>query len=113
MTCERISGVFLYWNVSIPHLSVSSESIVANEGNISIGSLQLNGLQSIAFSITRISGNPLISELLVNNVTTEMNGSTIYCSENGNETGAPLATVNVTNKGALANMFYYRLRSIV
>ena len=99
LTCERISGSFLYWNVSVPHLAVSRESIVANEGDFS--SLQFSRLHSTAFTITRTSGNPLISQLLVNNVTTEINGSTIYCSENGNETGTPMATVNVTNKGIL------------
>ena len=39
--------------------------------------------------------------MMVNNVTTAMNGSTIYYSEDGNENGAPMVTINVINKGML------------
>ena len=99
LTCERISGSLLYWTVSVPHLAITRDSIVADQGPVSTTDLQFNGLHFTAFTITRTSGNPLISQLLINNVTTGINGSTIYCSENGNENGAPMVTVNVTNKG--------------
>ena len=39
--------------------------------------------------------------MMVNNVITVMNGSTIYCSEDGNENGAPTVTLIVTNEGIL------------
>jgi hypothetical protein len=51
------------------------------------------------FNITRTSESPLISQLLINNVTTEINGSTIYCSEDGDENNAPLIAINVKYKG--------------
>ena len=51
--------------------------------------------------MTRKSDNLLISQLLINNVTTEINGSTIYCSEDGNETNAPMITINVIYKGMI------------
>ena len=97
LTCERISGSFLYWTVFIPHLAVTRESIVSTQGAISTTALQFNGLHLMEFNITRTSGNPLTSQLLINNVTTdhEINGSTIYCSEDGNENGAPAGAVNV------------------
>ena len=63
--------------------------------------LLFNGLHSIAFSIKCTSGNPLTSQIMVNvNVTTsnEINGSTIYCSEDGNENGGSMVTINVINK---------------
>ena len=99
LTCERMSGSFLFWNVSIPRLAMTRNTIVANQGAISTTDLRFNGLHSTAFNVTRTSGNPLTSQMVVNNVTTEMNGSTIYCSEDRNTNGAPIVTVNVTNKG--------------
>ena len=95
LTCEIMSGSFLYWDVSIPHLAMSRENIVSTQGAISTTALQFNGLHLTEFTVTRTSENPLTSQLLINNVTTEINGSTIYCSEDGNENGAPAVAVNV------------------
>ena len=97
LTCERINGSFLYWDVTIPRLAaMSREVIVSSIGDISIAALeQFNGLHATEFNVTRTSGSPLISQLLINNVTTEINGSTIYCSEDGDENGAPAVAVNV------------------
>jgi hypothetical protein len=108
LTCERLSGSLLYWTVSVPHLAMTRESIISSTGLTST-TLQFSGLDSTAFNITRTSGNPLISQLLINNVTTEINGSTIYCSEDGNENEneVPMATVNVINEGILLNYVFY------
>ena len=97
LTCERTSGLFLHWTVSVPHL-VPRETIVGNQGAF-ITDLQLTGLHYATFTITRTSINPLTSQMMVNNVTTEINGSTIYCSQDGNENGAPMVTITVTNEG--------------
>ena len=96
LICERLSGSFLYWDVSIPRLDMSRESIVSSQGDISTTALHFNGLHLTEFTVTRTYENPLISQLLITNVTTEINGSTIYCSEDGNENGAPAVAVNVT-----------------
>ena len=61
------------------------------------------------FNIYRISGSPLISQLLINNVTTEINGSTIYCSEDGNENNAPMSVIKVMYKGKIMK-FNARIR---
>ena len=95
LTCETMSDPFLHWDVSIPRLAMSREIIVSNQGAISTTALQFNGLHLTEFTVTRTSGSPLISQLLINNVTTEINGSTIYCSEDGEEDGAPAVAVNV------------------
>ena len=95
-------SVFLFWTVSVPRLAMTRNIVVADQGIISITDLQFNGLHSSAFTVTRTSGNPLTSQMMVNDVSTEMNGSTIYCSENminGNANGTPMVTINVTNKG--------------
>ena len=101
LTCETMSGSFLYWTVSIPRLAISRESIVSSQGAINTAALQFNGLHLTEFNVTRMSGNPLISQLLINNVTTEINGSTVYCSEDGNENGAPAVAVNVIYNGII------------
>ncbi|MCG8626566.1 MAG: hypothetical protein MJE68_31770 [Proteobacteria bacterium] len=95
MTCEGMSGSFLFWTVSIPNLDTSRESIVPRQGNISTTDLQFNRLHFTEFNVTRTSDSPLTSQLLINNVTTEINGSTIYCSEDGDENGAPMIVINV------------------
>ena len=101
LTCERVSGSFLHWKVSVPHLAMTRDTVVADQGVISTKYLQFNGLHSTAFTFTRTSGNPLTSQMMIN-VTIEMNGSTIHCSEdmiNDNANGVPMVTIAVTNKG--------------
>ena len=51
------------------------------------------------FNITLTSSSPLISQLLINNITTGINGSTIYCSEDGNEDNARMIAISVIYKG--------------
>ena len=101
MTCERISGSILFWDVSVPHpMATTRERIVTSEGVILSPEFKIGFIE---FNITRTSGSPLISQLLINNMTTEINGSTIYCSEDGNETNAPMIAINVIIKGMTMN----------
>ena len=95
LICERMSGSFLHWAVSVPRLAMSRETIIARTGDISTTDLQFNRLHLTEFTVSRTSDSPLTSQLLINNVTTEINGSTIYCSEDGDENGAPAVAVNV------------------
>ena len=96
MTCETNSSIFLYWTVSAPHLDTNRERIVGDNSPILSPEFKIGFAQ---FNITRISENPLISQLMISNVTTEINGSTIYCSEDGNENGAPMITIDVVHEG--------------
>jgi hypothetical protein len=95
-----MSGSFLYWDVSVPNpVATSRERIVTSRGNLLSPEFKIGFTE---FNITRTSGNPLISQLLINNVTTEINGSTIYCSEDGNENNVPMAVIiNVKYKGII------------
>ena len=97
LTCERTSGSFIHWTVSVPHLG-TRKPIVPIQGTFT-ADLEITGLHYATFTITRISFNPLTSQMMVNNVTTVINGSTIYCSEDRNENGAPMVTITVTNEG--------------
>ena len=99
LTCERMSGSFMHWTVFIPHLAMARESIIARTGVVSTTALQFNGVHSTAFIVTRTSSSPLASQMMVNDVTTEINGSTVYCSEDGDENGAPMITIDVTSEG--------------
>ena len=102
LTCERmLPGSFLHWTVSVSRLGRTRDSIVADQGPLTTTDLQFNELHPTAFDITRSSKSPLTSQMLINHVTTVINGSTIYCSETDNENGAPMVTINVTNKGTL------------
>ena len=95
LKCEIINGSFLYWDVSIPHLAMSREAIVPRQGDISATDLQFNQLRFTVFNVRRTSESPLISQLLINNVTTEINGSSVYCSEDGDENEASAVAVNI------------------
>ena len=96
LTCERASGFILYWTVSVLHLDTTSERIAASQGVILSPEFRIWFTE---FNITRTSESPLISQLLISNVTTEINGSTIYCSEDGNEDNTPMIIINVVYKG--------------
>ena len=99
LTCERISGSFLHWNVSVPdQVTLNRERIVSSQGVILSPQFKIGFTE---FNITRTSESPLISQLLVNNMSTEINGSTIYCSEDGNEINAPMIAINVKYKGKI------------
>ena len=97
MTCERVSGSILYWTASAPHLDTTILRIVLSQGDLLSPGFRIGFTE---FIITHTSESPLISQLLINNVTTEINGSTIYCSEDGDENNA---TMIVIYKGVFVN----------
>ena len=98
LTCERLNDSVLYWTVSIPHLDTPREIIVTSQGVLLSSEVRIGFTE---FSVTLTSGSPLISQLLISNVSTEINGSTIYCSEDDNETNAPTTAVNSIHKGTI------------
>ena len=67
LTCERMSGSFLYWDVSAPHMDATRERIVSSQG-VLVPEFRIGFTE---YNITLISANPLVSQLLINNVTTE------------------------------------------
>ena len=95
LICERMSGSIFFWDVSVPH-GATIQRIIVSQGVLLSPEFRIGFTE---FNITRTSSSPLISQLLINNVTTEINGSTIYCSEDGDENGAPMVTINVINEG--------------
>ncbi|MCG8626958.1 MAG: hypothetical protein MJE68_33780, partial [Proteobacteria bacterium] len=84
-----MSGSVLYWDVSVPHLlsATNRRVIVPSAGVVLSPDFKISLTE---FNVTRTSGSPLTSQLLINNVTTGINGSTIYCSEDGDENNAPM-----------------------
>ena len=91
LTCETNGSVF-HWIVSSPHLDRPREIIVTSQGVLLAPEFRIRFTE---FNITLTSDSPLTSQLLISNVTTEINGSTIYCSEDGDENSAPMTAVNV------------------
>ena len=99
LTCERMSGSLLFWDVSVPRMAgATSQRIIVPASPGVILSSEFN-IGVTDFNITRTSDSPLTSQLLINNVTTEINGSTIYCSEDGDENNATMTAINVKYKG--------------
>ena len=96
--CETNGSVF-QWTVSSPHLDTPREIIVTSQGILLPSEFRIGFTET--FNVTLTSDSPLISQLQIGNVTTEMNGSTIYCSEDGNETNAPMTIVNAIHKGTI------------
>ena len=91
LTCERMSGFILYWNVSVFHLAggtTAFERLVLSQGSLLAPEFRIGFTE---FNISRTSENPLISQLLINNVTTEIN---VYCSEDGNENNSPMTVIH-------------------
>ena len=94
LTCERVSGSILYWDFSVPHVpSATTQRIVLSQGGLLSPEFRIGFTE---FNITRISTNPLTSQLLINNVTAEIN---VYCSEDGIETNAQMIAINIPSKG--------------
>ena len=101
LTCERMSGPDLHWSVSVPRMAgATTQTIIVpvSPGVVLYPDFKIGFTE---FNVTRTSSSPLISQLLINNVTTEINGSTIYCSEDDDENGAPMAAISVMYKGML------------
>ena len=99
LTCERVSGSILLWDVSVPRLTTTQGIIVpASPGVVLSPDFKIGVTE---FNITRTSDSPLISQLLINNVTSEINGSTIYCSEYSNEKNGSMTAVNVKYEGMM------------
>ena len=95
LTCERMSGAFLYWDASASHLAgATTERIVLSQGVLLSPEFRIGFTE---FNITRTSESPLISQLLINNVTTE---TTVYCSEDGDENNTPMIVIY---KGVFVN----------
>ena len=100
LICERMSGSILHWNVSVPHLAGAKTQriIVPTTGVVLSPDFRIGFTE---FNISRTSDSPLTSQLLINNVTTEINGSTIYCSEDGGENNASMTVIIVKYKGMM------------
>ena len=100
LTCERMSGS-LQWDVSVPRMAgATTQTIIvpASPGIVLSPDFKIGFTE---FNITRTSDSPLTSQLLINNVTTEINGSRVYCSEDGDKNNAPMTVINVKYKGTM------------
>ena len=87
LTCERLSGSVLYWDVSVP-MATPHERIILSQGSLLSPDFRISFTE---FNITRTSDSPLISQLLVNNVTTNIS---VYCSDDGTENNSPMTVVH-------------------
>ena len=89
LTCERMSGSILSWIVSIPNLDTTLDRFVLSQGGLLSPEFKIGFTE---FNITRTSESPLISQLLINNVTTD---TLVYCSEDGDRNNVPTTAINI------------------
>ena len=100
LTCERMSGS-LQWDVSVPRMAgATTQTIIVLESPGIVLSPDFK-IGFTEFNVTRMSDSPLTSQLLINNVTTEINGSRVYCSEDGDKNNAPMTVINIKYKGMI------------
>ena len=110
LTCEMVSDSIsqLIWDVSVPRMAGATTSqriiVPASPGIVVSPDFKIGITE---FNVTRTSDSPLTSQLLINNVTTVINGSTIYCSEDGDENNAPMMAINIKYKGIYAERFFH------
>ena len=91
LTCETVSGSILYWDVSVPHpmhMATTRQRIVLSQGKLLSPDFTISFTE---FNISRTSDNPLISQLLISNVTTEIN---VNCSKDSNENNSPMTVIH-------------------
>ena len=98
LTCETNSSVF-HWIVSSPHLDRPREIIVTSQGLLVSSEFRIDFTE---FNVSLISRSPLISQLLINNVT---NGSRVYCSEDGNENNSPMSIIIIIEGMIIVQLF--------
>lgn len=83
MTCFSNDSMFLQWNVTIPYYNVTNTRVISAFNTARhVTQLQVPSVV-IDFAIPSIS--PLISELLVNSITVNLNGTKIECTERDTE----------------------------
>ena len=87
LTCERMDGSVLYWHTSVP-MATPQERIILSQGSLLSPDFRIGFTE---FNITRTSDSPLISQLLISNVITNI---TVYCSEDGNENNSLMTIVH-------------------
>ena len=110
LNCVRMSGAILYWDFSVPHVpSATTQRLVLSQGDLLSPEFRIGFTE---FNISRTSSSPLISQLLISNVTTEINESTIYCSENRDDKNAPMTALNVEYQGMITKNDSKRLHKI-
>ena len=88
LTCERMTVSILYWDISVP-MATPLERLVLSQGALLAPDFRIGFTE---FNISRTSESPLISQILINKVTTNIN---VYCSDDGDESGAPMAAINI------------------
>ena len=89
---------FLRWNISAPAVGISGESQSLFNGISFIGVIKISSC-TVTFNVSVLSGTvnfPLRSEILAENVTADLNGTTITCLEIIPDQGPGEITRNVS-----------------
>lgn len=102
-TSESMNSLgLLRWNVTLLHIDTTEYSATKLVAPVSPQSDLPLQLSSIYFNITRdsdVGTLPLVSTLMVTNVTSELNGTIVDCTEDEGLSHVLMSTINIIRTG--------------
>ena len=82
ISCSTSESAFLEWNITIPHFHLSQTRAISSSNSALFASpLEL---PSVLFTFAITSKSPLMSKLVINSTTFELNGTKVLCRERAN-----------------------------
>ena len=103
LTCQATPGVTLIqWDLNLPNSS-DPESRFISSGGSAESSVSTFTLGQTVFHFSRTSTSPLASLIIIDNMTTSLNGIRVECTYNGSVMSA--TNINVIGNG----MIYYKI----
>ena len=82
LICQTTRDRCLAWNIYIPHYDKSYSKLYAYEGARDTSSVVVDAMVILTFDRTSASGVfPLVSQLSISTVATQLNGTMINCTE--------------------------------
>ena len=83
LICNTTQDQLLEWNVYIPYYNRSyGPKVYAYQGTRDLSSVVVDSMVTLTFDRTSESGvRPFVSQLSINNVATQLNGTMINCTE--------------------------------
>ena len=102
LTCQAITGVTLIqWDLNLPNTSNREIRFISSGGSTE-NSASIFSLSQTVFHFSRTSTSPLASLIIIDNVTTSLNGTRLECTYNGSVMSA--TNINVIGNGMIINI---------
>ena len=111
LTCNATQDQLLEWNVYIPYYNMSyGPKLYAYEGARDTSSVEVNPMVTLTFDRTFESGVfPFVSQLSINTVATQLNGTMISCTECTLENIILQAIIHIIDTGEGKHIIMYAI----